>query len=147
VQDLARSRAALLHVPAEVDLGTDDLVLVVEREDLGIPPSAAAGGVAFVGDDHFIARLDQPDETEFLVTPCAGPAPLEVAVAVQLRVGRSGELEVIAEALLEEAPVSGLECGIAVADDLLAVGGNPLSLIAISGAQRAKSTESATFQA
>ena len=46
----------LVQVPAEVHLRTGDLVLVVKRDDLGVPSPAAARDVAFVGDDHLIAR-------------------------------------------------------------------------------------------
>jgi len=108
----AREQQRLLEVPAEVDLGTGDLVLVVEGKDLGVPSPAAAGDVAFVGDHHLVARLDQSDEIEVLAPPRPGPAPLEVAVTVELRVGRGGEEEVIAQALLEEAPVAGCKRGI-----------------------------------
>src|SRR5918992_2964511 len=119
---------ALLQVPAEVDLGAHDPVLVVECEHLGVPSPAAAGGVALVGDDHLVARLDQADEVEALAPPRPGPAALEVAVAVELGVGRGGEQEVVAQALLEEAPVSGGEGGVGVAGDLLSVGGHGCSL-------------------
>jgi hypothetical protein len=122
-------RRRLLEVPAEVDLGADDLVLVVEGKDLGVPCPAAAGDVAFVGDDDLVARLDQPDEIEVLAPAGPGPATLEVAVTVELRVRRCGEEEVIAQALLEEAPVAGRKRGIGVANDLFAVGDGRPSLV------------------
>ena len=122
-------RRRLLEVPAEVDLGADDLVLVVEGKDLGVPCPAAAGDVAFVGDDDLVARLDQPDEIEVLAPAGPGPATLEVAVTVELRVRRCGEEEVIVQALLEEAPVAGCKRGIGVANDLFAVGNGRPSLV------------------
>jgi short subunit dehydrogenase len=73
-----------LEVPAEVDLGTGDLVLVVKGENLGIPSPSTAGGVGLIGNDHLVARLDQPDELEVLAAAGAGPATLEVAVTVEL---------------------------------------------------------------
>src|SRR4051812_6525055 len=82
-----REVASLLQVPAEVDLHAYDPVLVVKRDDLGVPPPPASGGGGLVGDDHLVARLDQPDKIEALSTPRPGPAPLEVAIAVELRVG------------------------------------------------------------
>src|SRR5215216_1257824 len=115
-------RRWLLEVPAEVDLGPGDLVLVVEGEDLRIPASAAGGGVGFVRDDHRVAGLDQPDDLEVLASASAGPATLEVAVTVEPRVRRGGEEEVVAQALLEKAPVAGCKRGIGIANDLFAVG-------------------------
>lgn len=120
-----------LQVPAEIDLRAGDLVFVVEGQDLGVPSSAAAGDVGLVGDDHLIARLDQPDELEVLTPPRRGPAPLEVAVTVELRVRRGGEEEVVAQSLFEEASVARCKSGIRVADDLLAVGDWP-SLLALA---------------
>jgi hypothetical protein len=119
---MREDRQRLLEVPAEVDLGADDLVPVVESDDLGVPGSAAAGGVAFVGDDHLVAGLDQPYELEVLASAGAGPATLEVAVTVEFRVRRGGEDEVIAQTLLEEATVAGCKRGIRIASDLFAVG-------------------------
>ena len=80
--------------------------------NLSVPASAAARGVAFVGDDHLVAGLDQPDELEVLASAGAGPATLEVAVTVEFRVRRGGEDEVIAQTLLEEATVAGCKRGI-----------------------------------
>ena len=102
----------LLEVPAEVDLGTGDLVLVVKGENLGIPSPSTAGGVGLIGNDHLVARLDQPDKLEALAAAGAGPATLEVAVTVELWVRWRREEKVIAQALLEEAPVAGCERGI-----------------------------------
>ena len=102
----------LLEVPAEVDLGTGDLVLVVKGENLGIPSPSTAGGVGLIGNDHLVARLDQPDELEVLAAAGAGPATLEVAVTVELWVRWCREEKVIAQALLEEAPVAGCKRGI-----------------------------------
>lgn len=102
----------LLEVPAEVDLGTGDLVLVVKGENLGIPSPSTAGGVGLIGNDHLVARLDQPDELEVLAAAGAGPATLEVAVTVELWVRWRREEKVIAQALLEEAPVAGCKRGI-----------------------------------
>jgi hypothetical protein len=102
----------LLEVPAEVDLGTSDLVLVVEGENLGVPPPPAAGGVGLIGNDHLVARLDQTDELEVLAPAGAGPATLEVAVPVKGWVRWRREEKVIAQALLEEAPVTGCKRGI-----------------------------------
>ena len=124
-----RRGAALLEVPAEVDLSAGDLVLVVEGNDLGVPSPATAGNVAFVGDDHLVARLDQPDELEVLSPAGSRPATLEVTVTVELRVRRGGEEEVMAQALLEEAPVASRKRGIGVANDLLAVGDGQASLV------------------
>jgi len=122
-------RRCLLEVPAEVDLGAGDLVLVVEGNNLGVPCPAAAGNVAFVGDDDLVARLDQPDEIEVLAPAGPGPATLEVAVTVEVRIRRRGEEEVIAQALLEEAPVAGCKRGIGVVNDLFAVGNGRPSLV------------------
>jgi hypothetical protein len=108
----ARGGARLLEVPAEVDLGTGDLVLVVKGENLGIPSPSTAGGVGLIGNDHLVARLDQPDELEVLAAASAGPATLEVAVTVELWVRWRREEKVIAQALLEEAPVAGCKRGI-----------------------------------
>ena len=102
----------LLEVPAEVDLGTGDLVLVVKGENLGIPSPSTAGGVGLIGNDHLVACLDQPDELEVLAAAGAGPATLEVAVTVELWVRWRREEKVIAQALLEEAPVAGCKRGI-----------------------------------
>jgi hypothetical protein len=125
---LREEQQRLLEVPAEVDLGTDDLVLVVEGENLGVSSPTAPGDVAFVGDDHLVARLDQPDELEMLAPASPGPATLEEAVTVELRVRWRGEDEVIAQALLEEAPVAGCKRAIGVANDLFAVGDSRPSL-------------------
>lgn len=103
---LRDDRERLLQVPAEIDLDADDLVFRVEGQDLGVPSSAAAGDVGLIGDDHLIARLDQPDELEALTPPRPRPAPLEVAVTVELRVRRGGEEEVVAQSLFEEASVA-----------------------------------------
>jgi hypothetical protein len=119
----------LFEVPAEVDLGAGDLVLVVKGNDLGVPSPAAAGDVALIGDDYLVARLDQPDDIEVLAPPRPGPATLKVAVTIELRVGRGGEEEVIAQAVLEEAAVAGCKCDIGVANNLLAVGGDQPSLV------------------
>ena len=102
----------LLEVPAEVDLGTGDLVLVVKGENLGIPSPSTAGGVGLIGNDQLVACLDQPDELEVLAAAGAGPATLEVAVTVELWVRWRREEKVIAQALLEEAPVAGCKRGI-----------------------------------
>src|SRR3954463_8156647 len=118
---MREERQSLFEVPAEVDLRSGDLVLVVEREDLRIPASAAGGGLGFVSDDHLVAGLDQPDDLEVLASAGAGPATLEVAVTVEPRVRRGGKEEVVAQALLEEAPVAGCERGIGSANDLFAV--------------------------
>ena len=118
--------SGLGQVPAEVDLRAGDPVLLVEGNDLGVPSPAATGHIAFVGDDDLVAGLDQPDELEVLASPRARPATVEVTVSVELRVWRGGEEKVIAEALIEEAAVPGCECGIGVANDLLAVGDQPI---------------------
>ena len=102
----------LLEVPAEVHLGTGDLVSVVEGENLGVPSPPTAGGVGLICDDHLVARLDQPDELEVLAAAGAGPAALEVAVTVELWVRWRREEKVVAEPLLEEAPVAGCKRGI-----------------------------------
>ena len=122
----------LLEVPAEVDLGTGDLVLVVKSENLGIPSPSTAGGVGLIGNDHLVARLDQPDELEVLAAAGAGPATLEVAVTFELWVRWRREEKVIAQALLEEAPVAGRKRGICVASDLFAVGDGRPSLMPLS---------------
>ena len=119
----------LLEVPAEVDLGAHDLLLIVEGKNLGIPSPAATGDVALVGDDDLVARLDQPDELEVLAPAGAWPAALEEAVTVELRVRRRGKEEVIAQMVVKEAPVTGSERLIEVADDLLAVGDGRRSLM------------------
>ena len=108
----ARGGAGTTQVPAEVDLGTGDLVLVVKGENLGIPSPSTAGGVGLIGNDHLVARLDQTDELEVLAAAGAGPATLEVAVTVELWVRWRREEKVIAQALLEEAPVAGCKRGI-----------------------------------
>ena len=95
----------LLEVPAEVDLGAHDLLLIVEGKNLAIPSPAATGDVALVGDDDLVAGLDQADELEVLAP--AGPWP----------------------ATLEEAPIAGCKCDVGVADDLLAVGDGRRSLM------------------
>ena len=122
-------RQRLLEVPAEVDLGAHDLLLIVEGKNLGIPSPAATGDVALVGDDDLVARLDQPDELEVLAPAGAWPAALEEAVTVELRVRWRGEEEVIAQTLVEEAPIAGCKGRIEVADDLLAVGDGRRSLM------------------
>jgi hypothetical protein len=124
-----RRGAALLEVPAEVDLGAGDPVLVVEGDDLGVTSPATAGDVAFIGDDDLIARFDHSDELKVLAPPRPGPAALKVTVTVELRVRRGGEEEVIAQALLEEASVPLCKRGIGVANNLLAVGSDPPSLV------------------
>lgn len=122
----------LLEVPAEVDLGTGDLVLGVKGENLGIPSPSTAGGVGLIGNDHLVARLDQPDELEVLAAAGAGPATLEVAVTVELWVRWRREEKVIPQALLDEAPVAGCKRGICVASDLFAVGDGRPSLMPLS---------------
>jgi hypothetical protein len=102
----------LLEVPAEVDLGSGDLVLVVEGENLGVASPPTAGGVGLIGNDHLVARLDQPDELEVLAATGARPATLEVPVTVELWVRWRREKKVIAQPLLEEAPVAGCKRGI-----------------------------------
>ncbi len=119
----------LLEVPTEVHLGAGDPVVVVEGEDLGVPSPTTPGDVALVSHDHLVARLDQPDEIEVLVPPRPRPATLKVAVTVEFWVRRGGEDEVITQALFEEAPVAGSKCGIGVANNLLAVGGDRPSLV------------------
>ena len=139
------SQERLLEVPAEVDLGTGDPVLVVEAKNLSVSSPPAPGDVAFVGDHHLVARLDQPDELEVLAAAGPGPATLEVAVAVELRVRWGGKDEVIAQALFEEAPVAGCKRGIGVANDLLAVGDGRPSLTPLprsSFAREAEASES-----
>jgi hypothetical protein len=109
---LCQEERRLFEVPAEVDLGTGDPVLVVEGENLGVSSPLTAGGVGFIGNDHLVARLDQPDELEVLAAAGAGPATLEVAVTVELWVRWRREAKVSAQALLEEAPVAGCKRGI-----------------------------------
>ena len=111
VQPVARARR-LLEVPAEVDLDPGDLVLVVKGQNLRVPSPPTTGGAGLIGDDYLVARLNQPDELEVLAAAGAGPATLEVAVTVELRVRRRREEKVIAQALLEEAPVPGCKRGI-----------------------------------
>src|SRR4051812_46833284 len=118
----ARSGRRYSRAPAEVDLRSGDLVLVVEREDLRIPASAAGGGLGFVSDDDRVAGLDQPDDLEVLAPAGAGPATLEVAVTVEPRVRRGGEDEVVAQVFLVEAPVSSCKRRIGIANDLFAIG-------------------------
>ena len=121
----------LLEVPAEVDLGAHDLVLIVEGKNLGIPSPAATGNVALVGDDDLVALLDQADELEVLGPPGSWPATLKEAVTVEIRVRWRGEAEVNAQTLLEEAPVTGCKRRIEGADDLLAVGDGRPSLMLV----------------
>jgi hypothetical protein len=109
---LREKERRLLEIPAEVDLGSGDLVLVVEGENLGVASPPAAGGVGLIGNDHLVARLDQPDELEVLAATGARPATLEVAVTVELWVRWRREEKVIAQPLLEEAPVAGCKRGI-----------------------------------
>jgi hypothetical protein len=122
-------RERLPQIPAEVDLGADDLVLVVEGQDLRVASSAAPGDVGLVGHDHFVARLDQPDEFEVVTAPCSRPAPLEVAVTVEFRVRRGGEDKVFAQAPFEELSVAGRKGGVRVSGDLRAIGGDWPSLV------------------
>ena len=108
----ARGGAATTEVPAGETSVRGDLVLVIKGENLGIPSPSTAGGVGLIGNDHLVARLDQPDELEVLAAAGAGPATLEVAVTVELWVRWRREEKVIAQALLEEAPVAGCKRGI-----------------------------------
>jgi hypothetical protein len=109
---LREEERRLLERPAEVDLGTGDLVLVVEGENLRVPSPPTAAGGGLIGNDHLVARLDQPDELELLAAAGARPATLEVAVTVELWVRWRREEKVSAQALLEEAPVAGRKRGI-----------------------------------
>jgi hypothetical protein len=120
----------LLEVPAKVDLGAHDLVLIVESKNLSISPPAAGGDVALIGDDDLVARLDQTDELEVLAPAGSWPATLEEAVTVEIRVRRRGKAEVSAQTLLEEAPVTGCKRRIKGAGDLFAVGDAPSLMLA-----------------
>jgi hypothetical protein len=122
-------RECLHEVPAEVELGADDLVLVIEGKDLGVPSSTAAGDVGLVGDDHLVAGLDQPDEIEVLTLPRPRPTSLEVAVTVELGVRRGGEDEIVAQAPFKEPSITGRKGSIGVAGDLLAIGADWPSLV------------------
>src|SRR6185437_5802666 len=96
----------LREVPAEVDLGPHDPVVAVEGQHLGVAPTTPVGTAELVGDDHLVASPNQADEVERLALCRAGPAALEPAVAVQLRVGRTGEAEVLAQPLFEERAIA-----------------------------------------
>jgi hypothetical protein len=89
------------QIPAEVDLEPRDPI-AVEAEDLGVASSAAVGAPELVRDDHLVARLDHPHELVLGALSGPGPAALEVAVAIELRVGRAGEAEALAQMLLEK---------------------------------------------
>src|SRR4051794_37971707 len=70
--------AALLQIPAEVDLLLADLV-AGEGQDLGIPEARAVGARGLVGHDDLVAGLDQADDLERLDLPGARPAAIEEA--------------------------------------------------------------------
>src|ERR1700709_2926378 len=103
-----------VEVPAEIDLHLDDPI-ASESQHLGIAKATAVGPRRLVGDDHLVARLDRPHEVEVAQIPGVGTAPLEVALAAQLRVGRAVEDEVGCEKTLadlalprRERPVGGV---------------------------------------
>src|SRR5438552_557667 len=102
-----RTRRAL-EVPAEVDLSAGNPI-TVEGEDLGIPTSASVAPCHLIGHDHLVPSLDQPHELELLSSTRAGPAPLEVARAVQSDIDRARECELIGQDPLDEAAVAGRE--------------------------------------
>src|SRR5204863_4761105 len=109
------------ELPAEVDLDPGDLVVLVEREDLGVRAAAALRPAQLIGDDHLVSQLDEPHEVEALTPAGAGPAALEVAVAVELWIRGGGEGEVGGEVPLEHLAVASGERLVAVASDLPAV--------------------------
>jgi hypothetical protein len=85
--EIMRSTGAILagrhwyEVPAEVDLHHSDLV-ALEGEDLGVAKPPAIGLRALVGNDDFVAGLDEPLELERVDQLGVRPAPLEVGLAV-----------------------------------------------------------------
>src|ERR1700751_4899721 len=95
-----------LEIPAEVHLSPGDAI-VVKREDLGIPPSAAVASCHLVGHDHFVSSLEQPNKLELLTLAGAGPAPREISRAVQSDVDGAGEAERVGQEPVDERAVAG----------------------------------------
>src|SRR5215207_10481053 len=120
----ARKLAVQLEIPAEVDLDPPDLV-AVEGEHLGVAAPAPVRALQLVGDDDLVAGLDQADDVDPLPLPRAGPAALEEAPPIEVRIGRAREGQVFCEVLLEELAVSGGEGGVELSGELRAGGSHP----------------------
>src|SRR3954468_5419433 len=89
---------------------------------LGVAKPAAVGLDALVGHEHLVVGdLLESLELEGLDQVSVRPAALEVGRAVDPRIWRAVELEVLGQDLLEDAWVPGLVGRVAVADGLYAV--------------------------
>src|SRR3954447_23343934 len=119
---LTAAEPDLLEVPAEVDLGADQLV-AGEPEHLGVAEARAVGPLGDVGDEHLVVRdLLEALVLKRLVALVIRPAALEVRGAVDAGVGRRVEDEVVGEQVLEHAAVAGLVCAVRGANEREAVG-------------------------
>jgi hypothetical protein len=94
-----------MNGPAKVHLDDPNLV-AAKGEDFGISAPAATTIHHFVGHDHFVIGLDDPNEVELLALPGAWPAAIKVAHAVQSDIERAGKRELVGEGPLNQLAIA-----------------------------------------
>jgi len=91
--------------PAKVHLYDPNLV-AREGEDFGVSSPAATNICHLIGHDHFVARLDDPNEVEVLALSGAWPAAIKVARAIQSNIEWAGKRELVGEGPLDHVAIA-----------------------------------------
>src|SRR5580700_9329018 len=91
--------------PAKINFRPAELV-AFEGQNFRVDALAAIRLLRLVGDDDFIAGLDEPDKFKHPALSRARPATFKVSGAVQVRVRWSGKGEIVRQVFLDEAAVT-----------------------------------------
>ena len=90
--------------PAEIDLGLDDPA-VSDGQDFGIAETLAVRALSFICHEHPLAVGNQVDELKFGNRPAVGPAALEIGLAIDAIVQRTGEVKIVGDDGFDRRPV------------------------------------------
>jgi len=91
--------------PAKVNFCSAELV-AVEGQNFSVHALAAIRVFCLVGDDDFIAGLDESNKFEHSAFSRAGPATFKIPCAVQVRVRWSGKGKIVRQVFLNEMAVT-----------------------------------------
>src|SRR5271170_6588512 len=80
----------LVGTPAKINFCSAELV-AVEGQNFSVHPLAAIRLFCLVGDDDFIAGLDESNKFEHSAFSCTRPATFKIPCAVQMRVRWGGK--------------------------------------------------------
>src|SRR5271156_5239756 len=96
----SRRTGHMRHVPAEIDLGLDDLP-ISNGQHLRVAEASPAVSMADIRHINAIVAGDDGDEVEAVDPSAVGPAALEIGLSIDAIVERAGEVEVLGEEPLD----------------------------------------------